>query len=462
MNQEEIFSRLNKLMEQGHRNELRGALMMLNVVDIAEFMESLEKDKLLTLFRLLPKDISADVFTYLDSDQQEQLIGLIGDSEVRALVDDMFLDDTVDLLEELPATIVKKVLHNTDPEKRELINKFLKYPESSAGSIMTIEFAEFKNNATVQQAVDSLRETGIDKETINTCYIIDGQHHLLGSIDLRHLILARPDTLVSGIMNSNVPSVKAIEDREVVADIVRRYDLIAVPVVDKENRLVGIVTVDDVMDVIDEENTEDLEKMSGLLPSDDEYLKTSVFTLFKNRIPWLLFLMISATFTSLIISHYEDVLSETGKIGVMLTACLPMLMGTGGNCGAQSSTLVIRGLALGQITFKDIFRVLWLEIRVAVMAGLSLAVVNVGRQLLVYYFTDGITFETVQVTAVVSAAMFFTVVMAKAVGSSLPLLAKKIGLDPALMASPLITTLVDACSLTILFSIAGVIITSTV
>ena len=411
-------------------------------------------DKLLMVFRILPKDIAADVFAYIDSDQQQQLIGLIGDSEIHSLMDEMFLDDTVDFLEELPASVVKRVLQNTDPATRTLINQFLKYPENSAGSIMTIEFAEFHSSLTVRQAMESLRKTGLDKETIYTCYVIDSSRHLIGTVALRHLILADDDKPVTDIMESNFISVKTLDDQEIVADTVRKYDLMSIPVVDNENRLVGIVTADDIMDVIEEENTEDIEKMGGLLPSDDEYLKTPIIDLYKNRIPWLLILMVSATFTGMIITHFEGVLSTTGKLGVLLTACLPMLMDTGGNCGAQASTLIIRSLALGQIEFRDIFRVWWREVRVALLAGLTLMIVNVGRQLLLYRFTTGVTPDTLRVTMIVSAAMFLTVVIAKSIGCTLPLLAKKLKLDPALMASPIITTLVDACSLTILFSIA--------
>ncbi len=454
MDYEVIESRLMKLVNDNKKNELRGALLMLNVVDIAQFMEELSSDKLLMVFRILPKDIAADVFAYMDSDQQQQLITLIGDTEIHNLMEEMFIDDAVDFLEELPASVVKRVLQTTDSNTRNLINQFLNYPENSAGSIMTIEFAELPGSLTVRQAMDTIRRTGLDKETIYTCYVIDEGRHLIGTVALRHLILAEDDVLVRNIMDSNIISAKTLDDQEYVADTVRKYDLMSLPVVDNENRLVGIITADDVMDVIEEENTEDIEKMGGLLPSDDEYLKTPLVTLFKNRIPWLLILMISATFTGMIITHFEGMLSEVGKLGVLLTACLPMLMDTGGNCGAQSSTLVIRSLALGQIDFCDILKVWWREVRVALMVGATLMVVNIGRQLLLYKLTAGVTADTLRVTMVVSAAMFLTVIIAKSIGCTLPLLAKKLKLDPALMASPIITTLVDACSLTILFSIA--------
>ncbi len=331
---------------------------------------------------------------------------------------------------------------------RNLINQFLQYPENSAGSIMTIEFVEFHSFYTVRQAMDTLKKTGLDKETIYTCYVIDAQRHLMGSVALRRLIMADDGTQITDVMEPNIVSVRTLDDQEKVADTVRKYDLISIPVVDNENRLVGIVTVDDIMDVIEEENTEDLEKMNALLPSEDEYLKTSVIRLAWNRLPWLLFLMISATFTGLIITHYEDVLLDAGAIGVALTACIPMLMDTGGNAGSQASTLMIRGLALGQVELRDIPKVLWREIRVGVMLGVILGVVNFGRLVLINRLSAG-------VATVVAVSMFMTVVLAKSIGCTLPMLAKKIHLDPALMASPMITTIVDACSLAIMFGIAS-------
>lgn len=454
MTQETIFARLDTLLEKKQMNEIHEALLTLNVVDIAEFMEELEENRLLKFFRILPKDMAADVFAYLDNEKQQELIELISDGEINALIDDMFLDDTVDFLEELPAVVVKRILQNTNAQKRELINRFLKYPANSAGSIMTIEYAELRANSTVAEAIERLRKTGLDKETIYTCYIIGEGRKLLGFVELRHLIIANPNEILANIMNSNVISVKTTDDRETVADIVRKYDLLSLPVTDTEGRLVGIVTVDDIIDVLDAENTEDMELMRGLLPSDDEYMKTPVTTLFTKRIPWLLILMVSATFTGMIITHFEGVLSTTGRLGVLLTACLPMLMDTGGNCGSQASTLVIRSIALGQINFTDFFHVWWREVRVAFLVGLTLCIANVARQLLLYTFTDGVTIDTVTVTFVVSFAMFLTVIIAKSIGCLLPLFAEKIKLDPAIMAGPIITTIVDACALTILFTIA--------
>ncbi len=454
MTQETIFARLDALLEKNQMNKIHGALLMLNVVDIAEYMEELEENKLLKFFRILPKDIASDVFTYLDNDKQQELIELISDGEINDLIDDMFLDDTVDFLEELPAVVVRRILQNTNAEKRELINRFLKYPANSAGSIMTIEYAELKENSTVAQAIATLRKTGLDKETIYTCYVIGKGRKLLGYVELRRLILAEPNAIIADIMERHFISIKTTDDREMAADIVRKYDFLSLPVTDNEGRLVGIVTVDDIIDVVDAENTEDMELMRGLLPSDEEYMKTPVTSLFARRIPWLLILMVSATFTGMIITHFSDVLSTTGRLGVLLTACLPMLMDTGGNCGSQSSTLVIRSMALGQIDFSDLVHVWWREVRVAFLVGLALCIANIARQLLLYTFTDGVTFDTVTVTFVVSFAMFLTVIIAKSIGCLLPLFAKKIKLDPAIMAGPIITTIVDACALTILFTIA--------
>ena len=447
MDYERIKTRLDALVASGRKAELRGALNMLNEVDIAEYLEGLDNEKMLMVFRLLPKDVSADVFSYMDNDQRTRVMEALDDQEAMRLIDDMFIDDAVDFLEELPAGVVKRMLQGCDEHKRLLINQFLRYPENSAGSIMTIEYMEFNVGTTVGQAMAEIRRTGLDKETINTLYILDPGRKLMGTVGLRKLLLATDDRKVEELMNTQVISVHTTDDQEIVADSVRKYDLLSIPVVDHEERLVGIVTVDDIVDVIEEENTEDFEKMAAMLPSDDEYLKTSVLQLAKNRLPWLLILMISATFTGMIITHFEDVLSTAAGIGVALTACIPMLMDTGGNCGAQASTLVIRGLALGEITIKDIAKVLWKEVRVALMLGAVLALINFLR---IWFFTP----YDKDIAFVVSIAMFFTIIIAKSIGCTLPLLAKAIHLDPALMASPLITTMVDAASLTVLFTIA--------
>ncbi len=450
MDFDRIKSRLDALLSAGKKAELRGALNMLNEVDIAEYLETLDNEKMLVVFRLLPKDISAEVFSYMDNDQRTRIMEAMDDSEAIKLIDDMFIDDAVDFLEELPAGVVKRMLQGCDEKKRQLINQFLRYPENSAGSIMTIEYMEFHLGTTVGQAMAEIRRTGVDKETINTLYILDDSRKLLGTVGLRKLLLATDDRVVEDLMNTQVISVHTTDDQEVVADTVRKYDLLSIPVVDHEDRLVGIITVDDIVDVIEEENTEDFEKMAAMLPSDDEYLKTSVFTLAKNRLPWLLILMISATFTGMIITHFETVLSSAAGIGVALTACIPMLMDTGGNCGAQASTLAIRGLALGEIELRDIGKVLWKEVRVALILGVILALVNFLR---IWFFTP----YDKTVAFIVSLAMFFTIVIAKSIGCTLPLLAKAIHLDPALMASPIITTLVDAASLTVLFTFASTI-----
>ena len=448
MDFERIKTRLDALLAAGRKAELRGALNMLNEVDIAEYLETLDNERVLVVFRLLPKDISAEVFSYMDNDQRTRIMEAMDDAEAMRLIDDMFIDDAVDFLEELPAGVVKRMLQGCDEKKRQLINQFLRYPENSAGSIMTIEYMEFHLGTTVGQAMAEIRRTGVDKETINTLYILDESRKLLGTVGLRKLLLASDDKRVEELMNTQVISVHTTDDQEVVADTVRKYDLLSIPVVDHEDRLVGIITVDDIVDVIEEENTEDFEKMAAMLPSDNEYLKTSVFTLAKNRLPWLLILMISATFTGMIITHFQNVLSSAAGIGVALTACIPLLMDTGGNCGAQASTLAIRGLALGEIELRDIGRVLWKEVRVAMMLGIALALVNFVR---IWFFTP----YDRDVAFVVSLAMFFTIIIAKSIGCTLPLLAKAIHLDPALMASPLITTMVDAASLTILFTIAS-------
>ena len=447
MDFERICVKLNALLDAGKKAELRGALNMLNEVDIAEYLQTLDNDKMLLVFRLLPKDISAEIFSYMDSDQQTRIIDALGDEEAVRILDDMFIDDAVDFLEELPAGVVKRILKNCDENKRALINQFLRYPENSAGSIMTIEYMDFHVGTTVGQAMESIRQNAPDKETINTLYILDDRRVLLGTVALRKLLLSRDDCKVEQLMNTQVISVRTTDDQELVADTVRKYDLLSIPVVDHENRMVGIVTVDDIVDVIEEENTEDFEKMAAMLPSDDTYLKTSVLTLAKNRLPWLMILMISALFTGQIITHFESVLQNAASIGVALVASIPMLMDTGGNCGSQASTLAIRGLALGEIVPTILWQVLWKEVRVAMLLGVALASVNFLRiAFLTNYGTN--------VALIISLTMFCTIVIAKLIGGSLPLLAKAVHLDPALMASPLITTMVDAASLTILFTIA--------
>lgn len=444
-NFELLPEQISQLAEKGEISALRELLTELNVVDVAQLIEELEYKDRLRAFRVLPKDTSAEVFAYLEPETQAELVRSITDSELERLLDEMFLDDTVDFLEEVPASVVTRVLAHSDPETRKMINRFLKYPEDCAGSLMTIEMVHLRTSLTAAEAIEKIRKTGVDKETVYTCYCIDREHHLLGSIPLLSLLLCEQDTLVGDIMEDDAQliSVNTHDDREYVADIVKKYDLLSVPVVDRENRLVGIITVDDIVDVIEEETTEDFEKMALLAPSDDEYLKTGVFKLAKNRILWLLILMISGTFTGKIIEGYETLLAGF----VALTASMPMLMGTGGNAGSQVSTLIIRGLAVGEIEIKDYFKIIMKELRVASICGAVLAAANILRM---YLFCEG----TIEVFLVVSLAMFCAIIVAKLIGCSLPIFAKIVKLDPALMAGPMIATLVDIVTLVIYFGLA--------
>lgn len=444
MNWEQIEARLNQLMAEGRHGQLRGALMMLNPVDIAGYMKNLDREKLLLLFRILPKDVSADVFSYMDSDQRETLVESIADAEITALIDEMFVDDAVDFLEELPANAVKRVLHNTDPRTRAIINQFLKYPENSAGSLMTIEYCEVTPDMNVRDALKIIKETGVDKETVYTLYMLDTQRRLIGSVPLHKALVVPEDTALMKLMDPGIISVNTLDDQEVVADTVRKYHLLSIPVVDGEGRLVGIITSDDVMDVIEEENTEDFEKMSGLAPAEEPYFKSNLLTLAGNRLPWLMILMFTSIISGAIISRFESVLA----VNILLSASIPMLMDTGGNCGQQASTLMIRGIALGEVRFSDIFKVLWTEFRVGLLVGLALSGVTFLRLLLLNQ-------ASFVMAAVISASLYTTVVIAKSIGCVLPLLAQRVKLDPALAASPLITTLVDAASLFVFFTIAS-------
>ncbi|ABS42479.1 magnesium transporter [Clostridium botulinum] len=437
-----------ELINEKKYSEAREELLKLNSVDIATLLEEVDNKKnMLVLFRLLPKDIEIDVFSYMSNDMQQYIIQSITHEEMTTIIDQLYFDDVIDLLEEMPANIVKKILLNTDEKKRKLINQFLKYEEDSAGSIMTIEFVDLKKEMTVEQAIERIRKIGVDKQTINTCYVIDGNRKLEGIISIRRLILSNKDVLIKDIMKENYVSINTFDDQEYVANQFKKYDLVSMPVVDKEHRLVGIITIDDIVDIIDQENTEDFHKMAAMEPSEEEYLKTGVFELAKHRIIWLLVLMISATFTGNIIRKSEDVLQSV----VILASFIPMLMDTGGNSGSQSSTLVIRGLALGEIKLKDIFKVMWKEFRVSVVVGIALSVVNFLR----VYFIEKVSF---MVSMTVCISLFFTVVLAKVVGGILPIVAKKLKLDPAIMASPLITTIVDAVALLIYFGIAKILL----
>lgn len=443
-----LFDILKNLFAKGDFSALRSDLSEMNEVDIAEFLEELETDQMIKVFRILPKDLSAEVFAYLESENQENIVISITDAEVAKLFDELYLDDVVDFLEEVPANVVTRVLKNTDPEMRKMINTFLQYPENSAGSIMTNEMVELHDRLTVEEAIGHIRHTGVDKETIYTCYVIDNSRHLIGTLDLSDLIFHDKSEFIRDIMDDQrqLITVKTSDDQEEVAEVVKHYDLLAVPVVDNENRLVGIVTIDDILDIIEDETTEDFEKMAALLPSDEEYLKTPVITLVKNRIGWLLVLMISATLTGSIISSFEDMLAVvTG-----LTASIPILTGTGGNAGNQSSTIAIRSLALGEIEIKDCFKVMWKEIRVAIICGLILGAANFVRMIVI-----GGT-GAMMIYVVVSVSMFFAVVMAKMIGCTLPMLAKVLKIDPAVIAGPVISTLVDSLSLLIYFGLAKI------
>lgn len=430
-------------LENNQLAKLKEVLIEENPVDIAELFEDLPKDQCLKLFRILPKDLAAETFSYLSSEKQQEIVENITDEEIKHIINEMFIDDTVDFIEEMPANIVDKILQNTSPDTRKLINQFLKYPENSAGSVMTVEYVSLKSDMNIGQALNHIKKVGINNETIDICYVIDNQRKLVGFISLKSLIFLDDIIPLVDAMETNVISTTTTDDQEVIASLFRKYDLTSMPVVDNEGRLVGIITIDDVVDVIDQENTEDFQKMAAMDPSDEEYLKESVFSLAKHRIVWLLVLMISATATGTIIRRYEEVLQSV----VILAAFIPMLMDTGGNAGSQSSTLIIRGIALGEIQLSDIGKILWKEFRVSLIVGITLAVVNFLR---IYYIDKaGLT-----ISLVVCASLLFTVVIAKVVGGILPILAKAFKLDPAIMASPLITTIVDACALIVYFALS--------
>ena len=440
----ETVEKWQELMEKGQYILLREELNEENPANVAEFLEELPADKQLFLFRLLSKDMAAEAFSYLDNDTQEMLVTSITDTEVRNIVDNMYLDDTIDFLEEAPANLVSKVLRNTDRETRALINRFLHYPENSAGSLMTVEFVYLSKTMTAKRAMEIIRKNGLDKETIYTCYVIDDKKHLVGVLPLRTLLFADEDKLVEELMEEDVISIATLDDQEEAANLFRKYSFIALPVVDGENRLVGIITVDDIVDVIDEETTEDMEKMAALLPSDEEYLKTPVTKLARNRIVWLCVLMISGTLSSAIISGYDAILSQA----VQLAAFIPVLTGTGGNAGSQTSATIIRGMSLGDIRPRDILRVMGKEVQVGMICGVLLAALNFIKQTIFSPSTD------IMVDLTVSVSMGFVVVVAKAMGCVLPIGAKVCKLDPAIMAGPLITTVVDAVALVIFFSVA--------
>lgn len=440
-----MHEKIIELIEQRKFHELSLLLRELSAPDVAALLQEVPEEYLSLVYRLLPKELAAETFVEMDPDQQELLIHSFNDNELKEMLDELYLDDTVDIIEEMPASVVKRILRNSDPETRAMINQVLKYPEDSAGSLMTIEYVDLKKDMNVADAIARIRRTGVDKETINICYVTDKNRKLEGIVSLRTLLLAKDSDIISDIMETHLISVTTDTDKEDVAKLFDKYDFLAVPVVDKENRLVGIITVDDAMDVLQEENSEDFAKMAAVVPSEENYFKTSVFTHTRNRIIWLLVLMLAGTFTGSIITHYENAIAGF----TLLVAFVPMLMDTGGNCGAQSSTLIIRGMALDEITLKDYFRVVFKEARIALLCGIVLATVNFFRVGLIYGFTD----KNMLFALAAGISLMCTILIAKFLGCSLPMLAKRLKLDPALMASPLITTIVDACSILVYFKI---------
>ena len=434
---------VKELLEKKQYTKLRQMLSDKNTADIAVILEELPEEDLLKIFRILPKTMAADVFSYLEVDHQHELITSMSEKDAAGIINNLMADDATDLLEEMPANIVKKILANASPDTRRDINHLLRYPEDSAGSIMTVEYVDLKETMTVEDAIERIRKVGVDSETINICYVLDAKRKLIGTVALRYLLISPSDAVIGEIMHEDVIFINTMMDQEEVARQFQKYDFTAMPVVDNEERLVGIITVDDIVDILQEEATEDIEKMAAIVPTDKPYMKTTVFETWKKRIPWLLLLMISATFTGSIITSFEDALSAC----VALTAYIPMLMDTGGNAGGQASVTIIRGLSLNEIEFKDAFRVLWKEARVAVLCGLTLAAANFLKLLIFDHVT-------IAVATVVCLTLIAAVFIAKVIGCLLPMFAKKIGFDPAVMASPFITTIVDALSLLIYFSIA--------
>lgn len=440
---------LREYIEHKQYAKIRSDIADLNEADIAAMLEELELPtaELIKVFRMLPKSIAADVFSFLSIELEQLIITSLTDREAANIIDNLYADDAADLMEEMPANVVKRLLAQTTPETRRDINHLLQYPEDSAGSIMTVEFVDLKEDYTVEQAIERIRKVGIDKETINTCYVTNQHRKIRGTISLRMLLLSRTTAKIGDLMEENVITISTMMDQEEVAKQFQKYDFDAMPVVDSENRLVGIITVDDVIDIIEQEATEDIEKMAAITPTDTPYMRTTVLETYKKRIPWLLFLMISSTFTSKIIQSYEEALAAYS----VLTAYIPMFMGTGGNAGGQTSVTVIRSISLGEVEFKDLFKILWKEIRVAVACGITLAVVNFAKLLVFDHVTLVIAF-------VMCLTLVVTVIVAKIVGCTLPLLAKQVGFDPAVMANPFITTIVDAVSLLIYFKIATMIL----
>ena len=436
-----------KLLEEKNYPELKELLVEMNPADISSIFEEIANEKIPLLFRLLPKVLAAETFVEMEADAQELLITGFSDNELKEVLDELYLDDTVDIVEEMPANVVKRILLNSDSDTRKMINEILKYPDDSAGSIMTIEYVSLRPGMTVEEAIKRIRRTGIDKETIYTCYVTDDNRFLQGSVTIKSLLLAEETEEIADLMDRKCISVHTMEDKEEVANKFNKYDLLAIPVVDDENRLVGIVTFDDAIDVMQDEATEDIKKMAAIIPSDKSYFKTTVFETWKARMPWLLLLMISATFTGMIITSFENALATC----TILTAYIPMLMDTGGNSGGQASVTIIRALSLGEVEFRDILKVIWKEFRVSLACGITLTACN---------FVKLLIFDRVEfmIAIVICITLLMTVIIAKVIGCALPILTKKIGFDPAVMASPFITTMVDAISLLIYFKVASVLI----
>lgn len=447
---EETF---RKLTEEKKYASLRDLMQTLYPADIATILSDMPEKMMPAIFRLLPKDLAAETFVEMESDVKETLIRSFSDTELKAVIDEMYMDDAVDLIEEMPANMVRRILGQADADTRKQINEILKYKDDSAGSVMTTEFVALTPEMTAADAINVIRETGVDKETINTCYVLDDKYHLLGTVTIRTLILARPYETCENLMTGNAVSVTTQDDQETAVQTMSKYNFTSLPVVDAENRMVGIITVDDALDIMEEEASEDIAKMAAITPSDKPYLRTSVLDIWKNRIPWLLLLMVSGTFTGIVISRFENALA----LVTVLTAYIPMMMDTGGNSGSQASVTIIRGLSLNELEFADIFRVMWKELRVSVLCGAALSLVNFAKLMLIdrrFINTD----LTVPIAATICLAMFCTVVIAKLVGCTLPMLAKKAKLDPAVMASPFITTIVDVLSLLVLFGLSSAIL----
>lgn len=451
---ERFVEQIEEMIRHKQYAQVRDLFLPLEPADIAEILEESEEEYMPLLYRLLPKEIAAEVFVELESDSQEMLINGFSNNELKEVLDELYLDDAVDIVEEMPASVVIRILDRATPEMRKSINEILKYPEDSAGSIMNMEFLSLKKDMTVADAFKRIRRIGGDMETINILYVTDPRRKLLGVLSVRDLLLADEDDLIEEIMDANVVWATTMDDKEDVAQSLSKYDFLALPIVDMESRLVGIVTVDDAMDVLEEATTEDFEKMAAMLPSDKPYLRTSVISTWKARLPWLMILMLSATFTGMILNHYENALAAC----LILNAYIPMLSGTGGNSGTQASVAVIRALSLDEVDFSDLLAVLWKELQVSILCGVCLAGANFVKMLLIDRWLLGNDAVNLSVCLVVCLTVFFVVVFAKCVGCSLPLLAEKIGLDPAVMASPFISTIVDATSLLIYFQLASALL----